>query len=167
MVEDVRWRTSAKGRRFLTAMLSDPSGQFQATAFDDEPIEALRAAAERAACGILIVELDRRVGDDMPRVAVKRFQPIESLATRTRLQMLVTVANPSALGGIATELSACRGGNGTVRLQMRLADGGEALVLAGRDFALDAELAARIERIVGEGNVDLSTQEPPKLALVG
>ena len=48
-----------------------------------------------------------------------------------------------------------------------LAQGGEAIVLAGRDFALDAELAARIDRVVGEGNVELAVQEPPKLALVG
>jgi DNA polymerase-3 subunit alpha len=44
---------------------------------------------------------------------------------------------------------------------------GEAVIVVGRDFALDAELAARIERIAGEGNVELSAQEPPKLALVG
>ena len=37
----------------------------------------------------------------------------------------------------------------------------------GRDYRLDAELAARIERVTGEGTVDLSVQEPPKLALVG
>ena len=48
-----------------------------------------------------------------------------------------------------------------------MASGGEAIVIAGRDFSLDAELAARIERISGEGSVDLSVQEPPKLALVG
>jgi DNA polymerase-3 subunit alpha len=41
------------------------------------------------------------------------------------------------------------------------------VVLLGRDYLLDAELAARIERITGEGTVDLSVQEPPKLALVG
>jgi len=39
--------------------------------------------------------------------------------------------------------------------------------MAGRDFALDGELAALIERISGEGSVNLSVQEPPKLALVG
>jgi DNA polymerase-3 subunit alpha len=50
---------------------------------------------------------------------------------------------------------------------MPLSGGGEAVVTAGRDFTLDAELAARIERIVGEGNIDLSAQEPPRLALVG
>jgi DNA polymerase-3 subunit alpha len=36
----------------------------------------------------------------------------------------------------------------------------------GRDFALDSELAARIERLTGEGSVELSAQEPPRLALV-
>jgi hypothetical protein len=40
-------------------------------------------------------------------------------------------------------------------------------MLAGRDFQLDGELVARIERVTGEGSVDLSVQEPPKLALVG
>jgi len=167
MVEDARWRTSAKGRRFLTAVLSDASGQFQATAFEDEPIEALRAAAERGACGLLTVELDRRAGDDTPRVAIKRFQPIESLAKRTRLQMTVTVKEAALMPQVAAELAQCRGGTGTVRLYLALANGGQASVLAGRDFALDAELAARIERIVGDGTVDLSAQEPPKLALVG
>jgi DNA polymerase-3 subunit alpha len=167
MVEDARWRTSAKGRRFLTAVLSDASGQFQATAFDDEPIEALRGAAERMECGLLTVELDRRAGDDMPRVAVKRFQPIETLAKRTRLQMLVRIANPALMAQVAAELAQCRGGSGTVRLTLALASGGEATVLVGRDFELDAELAARLERILGEGSVDLSVQEPPKLALVG
>jgi DNA polymerase-3 subunit alpha len=167
MVEDARWRTSAKGRRFLTAVLSDASGQFQATAFDEEPIEALRAAAERGACGLLTVELDRRAGDDTPRVAIKRFQPIESLAKRTRLQMTVTVKEAALMPQVAAELAQCRGGTGTVRLYLALANGGQASVLAGRDFALDAELAARIERIVGDGTVDLSAQEPPKLALVG
>jgi DNA polymerase-3 subunit alpha len=41
------------------------------------------------------------------------------------------------------------------------------VLLLGRDYLLDAELAARVERITGEGSVDLSVQAPPKLALVG
>ena len=166
MVEDVRWRTSAKGRRFLTATLSDPSGQYQATAFDDEPIEALQKAAENGGCGLITVELDRRAGDDTPRAAVKRVQALESLAKRTRLQLEVRVAAGRATD-VARELAGYRGGNGTVRLRVGLESGGEAVVLAGRDFVLDAELAERIERITGEGSVDLSVQEQPKLALVG
>jgi DNA polymerase-3 subunit alpha len=166
LVEDARWRTSAKGRRFLTVMLSDPSGQFQATAFDDEPIEALQKAAEKGACALLTVELDRRSGDETPRAAVKRVQPLDSLAKRTRLQLLVSV-RPDQVEAVARELAPCRGGNGTVRLHVALGGGGEATILAGRDFTLDAEVAERVQRIAGEGNVDLSVQEPPKLALVG
>ncbi|MCL6678195.1 DNA polymerase III subunit alpha [Sphingomonas sp. RG327] len=166
LVEDARWRTSAKGRRFLTVMLSDPSGQFQATAFDDEPIEALQKAAEKGACALLTVELDRRSGDETPRAAVKRVQPLDSLAKRTRLQLLISV-RPDQVEAVARELASCRGGNGTVRLHVALGGEGEATILAGRDFTLDAEVAERIQRIAGEGNVDLSVQEPPKLALVG
>jgi DNA polymerase-3 subunit alpha len=54
-----------------------------------------------------------------------------------------------------------------VRLLVPLASGGEASILLGRDFALDAEVALRIDRIAGEGSTDLSAQEPPRLALVG
>jgi DNA polymerase-3 subunit alpha len=167
LVEGVRWRVSAKGRRYMVAALSDRSGQFEATVFDDEPAGALEAAAKSGACGLLTVELDRRAGDEAPRVTIKRFQPLEALAQRTRLQMTIRIAD-AALAEIAIgELTDARGGNGLVRFILPLASGGEAVVIAGRDFALDAELAARIERVTGEGSVYLSVQEPPRLALVG
>jgi DNA polymerase-3 subunit alpha len=167
LVEATNWRTSAKGRRYLMATLSDSSGQFVATAFDDEPIAALELAAKNGTCGLLFAELDRRPGDEVPRVAVKRFQPLEALAKRTRLQMTVRVTAAGIVAALAAELEASRGGNGIVRMLVPTPGGGEAMILAGRDFALDAELAARIERISGEGSVELSVQEPPKLALVG
>jgi DNA polymerase-3 subunit alpha len=167
MVEDARWRTSAKGRRFLTATLSDSSGQFQATAFDDEAIETLQKAASSGECGLVTAELDKRAGDDTPRIAIKRFQPLDALAKRSRLQMVVSISEPAQVREVAAELSRSRGGNGSVRLLVPISSGGQATVLAGRDFTLDAELAARIARIAGEGAVELSVQEPPKLALVG
>ncbi|WP_395623537.1 DNA polymerase III subunit alpha [Sphingomonas daechungensis] len=166
LVEDVRWRTSAKGRRYLMATLSDSSGQFQASIFDDDASAAVEAAAKAQTCGLLTVELDKRPGDELPRVAIKRFQPLETLAKRTRLQMEVRVPSATLVPAIARELSNVGGGGGLVRLFLPLSTGGEAIVVAGRDFALDAELQARIERIAGEGSVDLSVQEPPRLALV-
>jgi DNA polymerase-3 subunit alpha len=54
-----------------------------------------------------------------------------------------------------------------LRFIVPLASGGEASLVVGRDFVLDAELASRMERIAGEGSVELSVQEPPRLALVG
>ena len=167
LVEEVRWRTSARGRRYMMATLSDPSGQFVATVFDDEPSQAIEAAARSGSCGLLHVELDRRAGDEVPRVTIKRFQPLDSLAKRTKLQMAVRVRDSASVSALATLFDSARGGNGAVRLLLPLAGGGEAVVLVGRDFTLDAELAAQVQKITGEGSVDLSVQEPPRLSLVG
>jgi len=166
LIEEARWRTSAKGRRYMMATLSDSSGQFVATAFDDDATAALEAAAKAGQCGLLTVELDRRAGDETPRVTVKRCQPLTELAKRTRLQMTVRIADAATASRIAEEMAGAHGSNGLLRFIVPTT-GGEATVIVGRDFALDGELAARVERISGEGSVDLSAQEPPKLALVG
>jgi DNA polymerase-3 subunit alpha len=167
LVEGVRWRTSARGRRYMMATISDSSGQFEATVFDDEPSSELEAAAKSGACGLITAELDCRPGEDAPRVTVKRFQPFESLAKRTRLRLLIRLADAAQLSAVASELKASRGGNGSVRISMQLPDGRDATMLIGRDFMLDADLAARLQRIIGEGGVELSAVEPPRLALVG
>jgi DNA polymerase-3 subunit alpha len=167
LVEEARWRTSAKGRRYMMATLSDSGGQFIATAFDDEATAALEAAAKAGQCGLLSVELDRRPGDETPRITIKRVQLLTELAKRTRLQMTVRAPDGAAAARIAGELTEARSSNGLLRLIIPISSGGEAVIVVGRDFALDAELAARIERISGEGSVELSVQEPPRLALVG
>ena len=46
LVEGVRRRVSAKGRRYMVAALSDRSGQFEATVFDEEACSALETAAK-------------------------------------------------------------------------------------------------------------------------
>jgi len=167
LVEGVRWRTSAKGRRYMMATISDASGQYEATAFDDEPSDALEAAAKSGACGLMTVELDRRPGDEIPRVTVKRFQPLDSMASKTRLRLLLTIADAAVIPQVAQELSAARGGNGSVRIVLPISNGRDATLVLGRDFALDADLAARLARMLGEGAVELSAVEPPRLALVG
>jgi DNA polymerase-3 subunit alpha len=167
LVEGVRWRTSAKGRRYMMATISDASGQYEATVFGDEPSGALEVAAKSGACGLMTVELDRRPGDEIPRVTVKRFQPFDGLASKTRLRLLLRVADAAMIPQVARELSAARGGNGSVRAVLPVSDGREATLLLGREFVLDADLAARLTRILGEGAVELSAVEPPRLALVG
>jgi DNA polymerase-3 subunit alpha len=164
MVESVRWRTSAKGRRYMLATISDPSGQYEATAFDDEPSAALEAAAKAGGCGLMTVELDRRPGEDTPRVTIKRFQPLDGLARKTRLQLTLSIPDASLIPLVAREL--LPGGTGTVHATLAIA-GGEATLLLGRAFLLDADLAARLTRLLGEGAVELRAQEAPKLALVG
>ncbi len=166
LVEDTRWRTSAKGRRYMMATLSDSSGQFEATIFDDmvaEQVARLRQGRRSAPC--LSVELDRRPGEETPRVTIRSLQGFESLAKRTRLQLEVEAEDEGAVRRLAALVAGERGGNGQLRLKARF-DGGAAELVLGRDFLVDAELAARIERIEGVGAVTLSVAEAPRLALV-
>ncbi|MDB5693990.1 MAG: polymerase subunit alpha, partial [Alphaproteobacteria bacterium] len=165
LVEEARWRTSARGRRYLMATMSDSSGQYIATVFDDDVSARVEEAAKSGGCALLNVELDRRPGEEAPRVTIRALQMFESLSKRTRLQLEVEVEDAEAVHRLAACLAGDRGGNGELRLRAKLDQGAAELVL-GRDFLLDAELAARIERIEGVTAVRLAVAPAPRLALV-
>jgi DNA polymerase-3 subunit alpha len=167
MVEDTRWRTSAKGRRYLMATLSDPSGQFMATCFDDTVAADLEEAGRSGGCGLITVELDRRAGEEQPRVTVKRIQPFEGLASSTRMNMDIEVDDVVAIAGIGALLSEARGARGEARLIAQLPNGDTATVLLGRDFLLDPELADRIATLPGVRSAQVAIATQRTLALVG
>ncbi|WP_140231009.1 DNA polymerase III subunit alpha [Sphingomonas japonica] len=164
LVEDARWRTSARGRRYMMLTLSDSSGQVVATCFDDDVAKDLEEASRAGGCGLLTVELDRRPGEDAPRVTVKRIQPFEALASTTRLLLTCWVTEPAAIASLALLVGTERGGRGQIRVMAVLPGGGEAQVELGADFRLDGELIERIEAIAGVNRVDLMS---PKVALAG
>jgi DNA polymerase-3 subunit alpha len=166
LVEEARWRTSARGRRYLLCTFSDASGQFIASCFDDEVAKDLEEAAKNGGCGLLTVELDRKPGEESPRVTVKRIQPFEALTSNARLELHISIAEPAAVELIAALVSPLRGGRGTLILHASLPDGAQANLCLGRDFLLDAELAARIERMPGIAEVRLRSAEARRLALV-
>jgi DNA polymerase-3 subunit alpha len=165
LVEEARWRTSQKGRRFLMARFSDGGGQYDATVFDDEAAAMVEAAAKAGQCGLLSVELDRRPGEEQPRVTVKRFQPLDELARRSRVELTVRCPDQAALSGVLSELKSLPTGSGVVRLVVPISDGCEAVLLLPGRFAVDAELGARLERYAGEGAITLAAAE--QLRLVG
>jgi DNA polymerase-3 subunit alpha len=165
LVEDARWRTSARGKRYMMATMSDATGQFVATVFDDAVTEKVEEAARSGACALLSVELDRRPGEETPRVTVKSLQTFEGLSRRTRLQLEVEVEGPDAVARLAHAVGEARGGSGELHLRVAIA-GGEAKLVLGRDFLLDAELAARLERVEGVTAVRLQVAPAVRLALV-
>jgi DNA polymerase-3 subunit alpha len=166
LVEEARWRTSQKGRRFLMARLSDPSGQFDATVFDDDIAQQVEKAAKAGECVLLGVELDRKPGEEAPRVTIRSVTGFDALSRRTRLQLEIEADDPAAIPALARLLESRRGGSSAVRLRVHHGRG-EAELLLGRDFLVDAELAAQVERIVGIASTRLSAEAKPQLQLVG
>ena len=107
----------------------------------------------------------------MPRVTIRAITPFEGLAGKTRLRLDIETADPAVPLALAAMVESERGGRGELRLLARTPDGGVASILLGRDFMLDAELVARIERIPGVervqlGSIDLGAAGRPKLAAV-
>jgi DNA polymerase-3 subunit alpha len=166
LVEEARWRTSARGKRYLMATLSDASGQFVATCFDDAVARDLEEAAANGSCGLTTVELDRRPGEEAPRVTVKRIQPFEAIAATARFAVELEVADAAAFAALAALLADHRGARGEIRARVPLSEGGEAQLLLGRDFLLDAELAGRLEALHGIGAVHFKQVET-RLQAVG
>ncbi|MDO6413132.1 DNA polymerase III subunit alpha [Sphingomonas sp. BIUV-7] len=166
LVEDARWRTSARGNRWLLATCSDQTGQFVVSIFDEPVALEMEAAAKIGACLLMTVELDRRPGEETPRLTVRGTRPLENLVAGARLRMEVELADagaPAALAGLFAEV---RGGRSEIDL-IASVDGQEIRIRIGRDYRVDTELAARIEHLPGVGAVRLAPLEPPRLALVG
>lgn len=165
LIEDARWRTSARGKRYLMATLSDASGTVPCTCFDDFTAKEMEDAARVGGCGILTLELDRRAGEDSARVTVRKVQPFEGMAKDVRLTLRLTATEPGALAAIAHQLADARGGRCEVVLDAPLPGGGEAELVLGRNFRIDGELAARIEGLPGVAACELKPTEQPRLAL--
>jgi DNA polymerase III subunit alpha len=166
MVESVRWRTSARGNRYLMATMSDQSGGFEVTCFDEGAQKDIEEAARNGGCGLLNVELDRRPGEETPRVTVRRIQPLEALAGHARLKAEIVTDDVQTPARLAAALAGARGGRSEICLRVMLSAGREATILLGRDFLIDGELADSIGEIAGVQSVSLVNAEPPRLALV-
>ena len=166
LIEDARWRTSARGKRYMMSTCSDSTGQFIATCFDDMASADLEGAAKAGACALLRVELDWRPGEETPRVTVRSLQSFESMQS-IRLKVDVETSEAAVIPRLAALMADERGGRGEMWLKAVLPDGACASLLLGRDFNLDAELVARIERLPGvTARISTAGNAPPRLTLV-
>ncbi|WP_230770101.1 DNA polymerase III subunit alpha [Sphingomonas sp. Leaf4] len=166
LVEDARWRTSARGKRYMMATLSDASGQVPVTCFDEGPANDLEAAGKIGGCGLFTLELDRRAGDESARATVKAIKPFDTIAKDVRLRLDLTVDDAVAFPALAALVDGERGGRGEIWVQAP-ADGGiEAWVCLGRTYRIDGELAERARRLQGVTHAAFDTVKAP-LAAVG
>jgi len=165
LIEELRWRDTRKGARFVSATFSDSSGQFQASCFDEEGCKLLASLHQSNECALLSVELDRQPGEETPRVTVRGVQAFSRLASTARMRMVIAVDGPEAMASLANVLADRRGGRSRIEIDAALPDGARTLVRLGEDFQVDAELGERIEAIRGVLRVSLS-QAGPQLRVV-
>jgi DNA polymerase III subunit alpha len=166
LVEDVRWRTSARGRRYVNAGLSDASGQFIASCFDEDVSKQMEEAARTGSCVLLTVELDRQAGEETPRITARRAQRFEALAANIRMKAVVKIDDQAVIPALSALLAGERGGRGEIVFSLALPEGKTAHVSVGKNFALDLELARRLEDLAGVDAITLTSNEGPKLKLV-
>ncbi|MGE4431826.1 MAG: DNA polymerase III subunit alpha [Sphingobium sp.] len=164
-VESVRWRETRRGGRYVSAVFSDSSGQFQASCFEEDGCKAIADMAEAGECALMTVELERQPGEDVPRVTIRTVQSFASVSTGMRMEVWIDVADPAAVPQIAAVLAGSRGGRGDARLRALLDDGRVAVLRLGRDYQINAEVMEGLSIIPGVVQVTVPT--PPPLRLVG
>jgi len=156
LIEESRWRTPQKegGNRYLLLTMSDASGQYVASCFDEEAQNLIEAAVAAGDPVLLQAELQWRAGEDTPRVTIRGLTPLAELAKRTRCRMTIDIA-PGVAASLAAAIDKARGGKGEICARVPLPGGRFASLMLGRDYAIDSDLKARVERLRGVAGVAL------------
>ena len=158
LIEDAKWRTPQNGKsdKYLLLTMSDASGQYVASCFDEGAQGQILAAVATADAVLVSAELLWRPGEDTPRVTVRGVKPLAALAAQSRCRLTVELGGAGAIDGLIALLGKARGGRGEVLARVPLAMGGRANVSLGLDFAIDVEVRGKVERLRGVGAVELT-----------
>ncbi|MGC6399544.1 DNA polymerase III subunit alpha [Sphingomonas sp. FW199] len=168
LIEDCRSRTSARGNRYVMANLSDASGGVVASCFDEDAANAMGEIAREGGCALLTVELDRKPGEEMPRVTVRGARRIDAVAADMRLMLEVELTSIAALEAVKELLMPiATGGKSAVHLTVPTSDGNSARLWLGSGFRLDPGLAATIETLQDVTRATIEVARPGRLAVAG
>jgi DNA polymerase-3 subunit alpha len=166
MVEKVNRGRTRRGKDFVRADFSDSSGQFSAACFEETLVSNFVKWAEDGTSVLLNVELDSPSPDEAPRITIRGAKPLRDVKAGARMMLTLDVASSDAIGLLQRELEAGLEGKGEVRVRLRTGSEQEPLVILGRNFQLDGDLAERLASLPGLANVQLATQRAPNLRLV-
>ena len=164
LVESARRRVSQRGNAYAVLTLSDRSGQFQASCFEESTADLLSGLAESGECALLHVELDLPEGEEVPRIAVRSATPLARLSANTAMVLTIAVDDADALGGIARLIGARAAGGDSVVVRAFDRDTEQAMVLLGDVFRVDPDLVDLIGRIPGVVSAKLATRPAAGLA---
>jgi DNA polymerase III subunit alpha len=168
LIEEARWRQPQNGRsRYLTLKLSDRSGQFEASCFDEATQARLERFAGESPAVLLQAELNWRQGEDAPRVRVNGATPLAELAARSRGRLVVTLADAGEVTLLAEAVAGAAGKGRGELIVLVPAAGGLARVALGRHWLLDAEVQARLARALGAERIVAEAYAGPRLVMAG
>src|SRR5690606_35736239 len=141
LIEGVRWRESKRGNRFVLVDLSDSSGQFSGSCFEDDQCAILADMAKEGSCALLNVELDQRSEDESPRVSIRRVQAMDGLEKTTRTRMELDIVSLDGLQELKNFLAPLTGGKSELIARMPGVEGKMVHICLGRSFHFDAQTA--------------------------
>ncbi len=174
LIEGVRWRESKRGNRFVLVDLSDSSGQFSGSCFEDDQCAILADMAKEGSCALLNVELDQRSEDESPRVSIRRVQAMDGLEKTTRTRMELDIVSLDGLQELKNFLAPLTGGKSELIARMPGVEGKMVHICLGRSFHFDAQTAETLSHFSGLANIRLGAatgsravrHSKPKLRLV-
>ncbi|MDT0574896.1 DNA polymerase III subunit alpha [Croceicoccus sp. F390] len=166
MIESAGRRRTKRGREYMMLEFSDQTGMFSASCFEEDLIEPLHRWASAGECLLLNVELDRPNPEEPARVTLRGARPIAEVKGTARMVLRMAIASKDALAKLAAVLPRGNGANGEVLVTLHLAEGREAMMRLGRDFALDGDLVDAVAAIDGVSAVTLDATVVRDLRLV-
>jgi DNA polymerase III subunit alpha len=166
MIEGVRWRESRRGKKFVLIDLSDSSGQFSASCFEEGVTAQLAEFAKEMACVLLNVEMDMKAGEDTPRFSIRSAKRLDGLLAATRLKMEMDVLKPEALHVLAHLLGPLQGGKSELVIKTPSINGRWTHIKLGKHFQFDSEVAEKVKAIDGISNLRLAPASKPNFSIV-
>ena len=157
LIEETKWRTPQNGKsdKYLLLTMSDASGQYVASCFDEGAQGPILAAAAAGDAVLITGELLWRPGEETPRVTVRGVQPLAALARRSRSRLTIEFAGTPPITGLAALVGGRRGGRAEIVALVPLANGQRANLSLGTDFAIDHEIRAKVEQLRGVATATL------------
>ena len=151
LVEDAKWRTPQNGKsdKYLQLTMSDTSGQYAASCFDESAQTAVMAAFTTGDAVLVQGELLWRPGEDTPRVTIRGVKSLALLANRIRCRLTVKLVGTAPVPALAALMVGRRGGRGEIVARIGLTAGKHANLLLGNDFSIDNEVLGKVERLAG------------------
>lgn len=161
MIENVQRRKTKRGKDFVVAEFSDPSGQFSASCFEESLVDPMVRWAAESTCVLLNVELDSPSPEEPPRVTVRGARPLSEVTSAAQMVLKLDVHRVEAVQELALLLVPGAPGRGEVLVKLKTGGANEPTVRIGRDFQLDGDLAERLAEVEGIHNVSLSARRGP------